>query len=82
MINQSGLRYLPEGSKGSGGTRLSIRPYVIHSVYEKRNKDPNLVYSFLREGPVIKDRYSFPPTTRASIINTEDVNEIQQPLPN
>lgn len=64
MINQSGLRYLPEGSKGSGGTRLSIRPYVIHTVYEKRNKDPNLVYSFLREGPVIKDRYSFPPTTR------------------
>jgi hypothetical protein len=64
MINQSGLRYLPEGSKGSGGTRLIIRPYVIYSVYEKRNKYPNLVYSFLREGPVIKDRYSFPPTTR------------------
>ena len=38
MINQSGLRYLPEDSKGSGGTRLSIRPYVIHTVYEKEKQ--------------------------------------------
>jgi hypothetical protein len=64
MINQSGLRNLLEDSKGGGGTCLSIWSYVIHTVCEKRNKDPNLVYNFLREGPVIKDRYSFPPTTR------------------
>ena len=35
MINQGGLRYLPEDSKGSSGTRLSIRPYVIHIVFER-----------------------------------------------
>ena len=58
MINRSELRYLLEdGNNGDGhGTRLSIWPYVIHRVYESTNKDPNSIYSLLREGPVIKDR--------------------------
>jgi hypothetical protein len=58
MINRSELRYLLEdGNNGDGdGTRLSIWPYVIHRVYESTDKDPNSIYSLLREGPVIKDR--------------------------
>jgi hypothetical protein len=58
MINLSELRYLLEdGNNGDGhGTRLSIWPYVIHRVYESTNKDPNLIYNFLQEGPIIKDR--------------------------
>jgi hypothetical protein len=61
MINFCDLRYLLEDGKGNGGTRLSLWPYVIHNVYEMTSKDPNTIYYFLREGLVIKDRYSFPP---------------------
>ena len=58
MINLSELRYLLEDGNNSDGhgTRLSIWPYVIHRVYKSTDKDPNSIYSLLREGPVIKDR--------------------------